>query len=138
LFSTLEYYNDDIRLPIYEKDRQKEYTVEELVKLLFDPVNEKVCTAQPTAVYHNYCFVVDLKCVCDAIDLRADDCGVWIHKGVRKTYVVVDDSKIVLYHKREHCPEDDVQPNHVYLLTRVYHDLQSSPDFKRTITTLTG
>jgi len=64
---------------------------------------------------------------------------VWIHKGVRKTYVVVDDSKAIFYQKREQCPEyDDVQPNYVYLLTRVYHDLQAYSDFKRTITTLTG
>jgi len=100
-----------LKLPIYEKGRQKEYTVEELVSLLFDPISEKVCTTQPTAVCHNCCFMVNLNCVCDAMDLRADDCGVRIHKGIRKTYVVVDDSKAVL---------EDVQLNYVYLLTRVY------------------
>jgi len=94
---------------------------------------------QPTAACHNCCFLVNINCVCDAMDLRADDYGVWIHKGVRKTYVVVDDSKAVLYCKREQCPEyDDVQPNYVYLLIRMYHDLQSSSDFKRTIATLTS
>ena len=128
-----------MRLPIYTKGQSKDYTVEELIELLFNPPNERVCTAQPTAVYHNYSFVVNLNCVRDVSDLRADDCGVWIHKGVRKTYVVVDDSKAVVFCKREHRPDDDdVQPNHPYLLTRVYHDLQASTDFKRMIATLKG
>lgn len=136
--STIVYYNDDVRLPIYEEG-QREYTVEELVALLFSPVSERVCTVQPTAVYHNYSFLVNLKCVNDVSDLRADDCGAWKHKGVRKTFVVVDDSKTVVFHKREQCPNpEDIHENYLYLLTRVYHDLQVSPDFKRMIVTLTG
>jgi len=43
--------------PYICEEPAKEYTVEELVELLFDPVEEKVYVAQPTAVYHNYCFV---------------------------------------------------------------------------------
>jgi len=83
--------------------------------------------------------MVNLNCVGCVSDLRADDCGVWIHKGVRKTYVVVDDSKTVVFWKHEQCPDDDfVQLNHLYLLTRIYHVLQASPDFKRMIATLTS
>ena len=138
-FSTIiMYHSGDVRLPIYEEG-QREYTVEELVALLFNPVCTKVCTVQPIAVYHNYSFLVNLKCVNDVSDLRADDCGVWKHKGVRKTYVVVNDSKTVIFHKREQCPNlDDLPQGYLYLLTRVYHDLQVSPDFKRMIATLTG
>ena len=139
IYSTLEYYNEDIRLPIYTKGEKKDYTVEELVELIFNPLGERVCTAQPTAVYHNYSFVVNLNCVGCVSDLRADDCGVWIHKGVHKTYIVVDDSKTIVFCKREQRPDDDdVQPNYLYLLTRVYHVLQASPDFKRMIATLKG
>jgi len=137
--STLEFYNEDTQLPIYTSGERKEYTVEELVELLLDPVNEKICTAQPTAIYHNYSFVISLNCVGGVSDLRADDCRVWIHKGVRKTYVVVDDTKGVVFSKREQPPDDDdIHPNHLYLLTRVYHVLQVSPDFRRMIATLTS
>ena len=138
-YSTSEYFNEDIRLPIYTKGENKDYTVEEPVELIFNPISEKICTAQPTAVYHNYSFVVNLNCVGCVSDLMADDCGVWIHKGVHKTYAVVDDSKAVAFCKREKRPDDDdVQPNHLYLLTTVYHALQASPDFKRMIATLAG
>ena len=52
-FSTIiMYHSGDVRLPIYEEG-QREYTVEELVALLFNPVCTKVCTVQPIAVYHN-------------------------------------------------------------------------------------
>jgi len=72
-------------------------------------------------------------------DFRADDCGVWKHKGARKTFVVIDESGGVVFQKREHPPDTvDVQPNYLYLLTRVYHDLQASPDFKWMIATLKG
>jgi len=98
-----------------------------------------VCTAQPTGVCRNYSFVVSLDSVSTVSDLRADNCGVWKHKGVRKVYVVIDDSTGVVFHKREHPPDMvDLQSNYLYLLTRVYHDLQASPDFKRMVATLTG
>jgi len=41
-----------------------------------------------------------------------DDCGVWKHKGARRTSVVIDDSAGAMFHKREHSPDTvDVQPN---------------------------
>ena len=47
--------------------------------------------------------------------------------------------KTIVFCKREQRPDDDdVQPNYLYLLTRVYHVLQASPDFKRMIATLKG
>ena len=134
-------HNGDIQLPFYERG-VKEYTVEELVSILFcDSDDPRVCTAQPTRVKQSCCFVVDVKCVSDINDLRADDCGVWTHKGVRKSYTVVNDtSKEVVFYTREKAPpSEDLLDNHsLYLLTRVYHDLQASPHFKRMIATLTS
>lgn len=69
-------HNDDTRLPVYEKGR-KEYSVEELVSLLFvKRTDHRVCLTQPTRVKQNYSFLVDLNCVSSVADLRADDCGV--------------------------------------------------------------
>ena len=48
------HHSGDVRLPIYEG--QREYTVDELVALRINPVSAKVCTVQPTAVYHNHSF----------------------------------------------------------------------------------
>ena len=118
----------------------KEYSLEKLVSILFcDSDDPRVCTAQPTRVKQSCCFVVDVK-VSDINDLRADDCGVWTYNGVRKSYTVVNDTfKEVVFHIREKAPpSEDLLDNYLYLLTRVYHDLQASPDFKRMITTLTS
>jgi len=135
IFRATLYYNDDTWLPVYDKG-QKKYSVEELVALLFIDHNDpKVCSAQPTRVKKNYSF---LNCVSDIADLRADDCGVWKHKGIRKAYCVVDEvSEAVLIHTQEKAPSSkDIQDNSLYLLTRVYHDLQATLDFKRMIATL--
>jgi len=84
-------HNDDARLPVYEKGK-KEYFVEELVAPLFIDHNDpKVCSAQPARVKKNYSFLADVNCVSDIANLRADDCGIWKHKGIRKAYCVVDE-----------------------------------------------
>lgn len=131
------YYNDNHHLPVFDEGKQ-EYTIEQLVSFLLEDVsNEKVCKAQPTSVEHSCSFLIDLNCVLDVADLRADGCGVWKHKGVRKSYVVIDKSKSILFTTREHPPPDkDIKNNYLCLLTRVYHDLQVVPDFKRMIATL--
>ena len=89
----------------------------------------------------NCCFLIDVTCVSDISDLRAGDCGIWKHKGVRKSYTFVDNSskEVVFYKREKSLPSEDIQDNNsLYLLTRVYHDLQASPDFKRMIATLTS
>ena len=73
--------------------------------------------------------------------MKADDCDVWKHKGVQKSYTVVDNSskEVVFYKREKSLQSEDIQDNNsLYLLTRVYHDLQASPDFKRMIATLTS
>ena len=79
-----------------------EYTVHELVSTLLGSFDEgKVCSAQPVSVEHNCSFLVDLKCVADPNDLRADDCGVWKHQGVRKNWVVVDSKGSILFQNQK-------------------------------------
>ena len=46
------------------------------------------------SVQHSCTFVVNLKCIVDSNDLRADDCGVQKHKGLRKTWVIVKDFEL--------------------------------------------
>lgn len=102
-----------------------------------DATSEKVCKSQPQAVKHSCSFLINLNCVIELADLQADGCGVWIHKGVRKSYVVIDESKAVVFATREHPPPSkEVKSNYLCLLTRVYHELQVAPDFKHMIVTL--
>jgi len=85
-----DYYNCNENLPVLKRGRM-EYTVHKLVSTLLGSFDEgKVCSAQPVSVEHNCSFLVDLKCVADPNDLRADDCGMWKHQGVQKNWMVVD------------------------------------------------
>jgi len=109
--------------------------VEELVSLLF--VENRVCSIQPTRVKHNYSFLVDLNCVTSTG--RLVESGN-INEFVKVYCIVENPSKTMVCHTSEKPPPmDDVTDNNsLYLLTRVYHDLQASPDFKRMIATLTS
>ena len=135
-----DYYNCNENLPVFKRGHM-EYTVHELVSTLLGSFDEgKVCSAQPVSVEHNCSFLVDLKCVADPNDLRADDCGVWKHQGVRKNWVVVDSKGSILFQNRKCAPRQQAIPRKccLYVLTRVYHVLQASDDFKRMIVTLQG
>ena len=104
-----------------------EFSLPELTAILlggFSP--EKTCTTKAVTIQHSCTFVAALSCVENPIDFRADD------SGVRITWVVTSKAKTIISQSREHPPSHvDVPPNgHLYILSRVYHVLQSSPDFK--------
>ena len=131
-------YSDD--LPVFKRGKV-EYTVPQLVLILSGTHDDDdVCKTQPTGIEHNCSFIVDLTCIKDPNDLRADDSGVWKHKGVRKTWVVTNEEGVVIMQSREHAPKQaNTQADcQTYIVTRVYHTLQASSDFKRMIVTLTG
>ena len=68
------FHHGDTRLPVY-KEGKNEYSVEELVSLLFVECSDhRLCSIQPTRVKQNYRFLVDLNCVSSTADLRADNC----------------------------------------------------------------
>ena len=48
-----------------------------------------ICSKQPVHVCHNVSFVVDLHKLDDAVDVRADENGVWVRKGSSVAYVSV-------------------------------------------------
>lgn len=73
-------------------DKTYRFTVERLCNILLDPdVDSKlICKTQPLQVAHNVTFVVDCSALHDKKDLLADDLGVWISKGSRKTSFVAN------------------------------------------------
>ena len=54
------------------------------------PTPKVICQSIPVRVQENLSFVVSMDNVKDPLDLRADDNGVWIHKGVRSIWSSVD------------------------------------------------
>ena len=109
----------------------------EIVKVLLNPP-DNVCTTQPVSIQHNCTFIVSLENLRGVHNLRADDCGVWKHRGLRKTWVAVDNGDNVISQHREHPPKVSTTHGHLYVVIGAYHSLQSSPDFRCSIVTLRG
>lgn len=84
-----KYYEDDKRIPYYEKGRGSAYSSEEAVDILMR-VKEPVCTEVPLQVMENASFLVDLDSLVHPDDCKADDLGKWTHTGSPKSYISVD------------------------------------------------
>jgi len=137
-----EYYNGNKMLPVFSKSTTREhYSIETLTKLLLDTDSSvakgkrEVCSTQPVQVCHNASFLVDLHSLADAMDIRADENGVWDRKGSPVTYVSVHkNGSTTTVYKRSKLGSHA----HHYKVTRVYYRHSSSPDFTRIITTVNG
>ena len=91
-------------LPIFSKSTTREhYSIETLAKLLLDTDssvaegNREVCTIQPVQVCHNASFLVDLDSLDDAMDIRADENGVWDRKGSPVTSAFIRKDQLSLF-----------------------------------------
>ena len=82
----VEYYNNNIHLPIFSRDRQvlKPLEVMELLVRNKDFFPSKVCTSQRLQVEHHYTFVVGMNSLASAKDIKRDDMGVWVNSGCQK------------------------------------------------------
>ena len=97
-------------MPVYKRTVSNEhFSIETLARLLLDTDSAvasgklKACTTQPVQVCHNVTFLVDLHALDDPMDVRADENGVWDHKGSPVTYVSIhtNNSTTAVY-KRSH------------------------------------
>ena len=78
----------------------------------------EVCSIQPVHVCHNASFLVDLHSLADAMDIRADENGVWDCKGSPVTCVSIHkNGSTTTVHKRSKLGSHA----HHYKVTRVYH-----------------
>ena len=80
----MEYYHGNTRLPVYGHPRRG-YSCEELVHILLDPIfkDQLLSTTHPVSVEHNVSFVIDISCLSNPNDVRADDLGSWKCTGSR-------------------------------------------------------
>ena len=137
-----EYYKGNKMLPVFSKSATREhYSIETLTKLILDIDSSvakgkcQVCSTQPVQVCHNASFLVDLHSLADAMDIRADENGVWDRKGSPVTYVSIHrNGSTTTVYKRSKLGSH----SHHYKVTRVYYQDSSSPDFTRIITTVNG
>ena len=87
----VEYYNNNIHLPIFSRDRRvlKPLEVMELLVRNKDFFPSQVCTSQPLQVEHHCTFVVDLNSLASSKDIKCDDMGVWVNSGCHKFPFIV-------------------------------------------------
>lgn len=107
----------------------------EALDLLLNAQSEgsNVCSSKPIAVKRAATFIVAKKSLGSTDDIKADDLGVWNHKGkpVRKYKV----SRLVtgeVYGADLTSSDDDLAEN-VFQLTRIYYHHKYTPTFRRTI-----
>lgn len=126
-------------MPIYSSSTHYSYT--EAVKIILHSPLDKVCSKHPVRVECNATFLVDLSKLDHADDIKADDCGHWIHNGRKTTKVVVWKSnevvtRVVSTAKDRKSPPDE--NSEIYSLIRVYYNHDPHSDFKRTYYYLYG
>ena len=108
----IEYYNGNVNLPVYTKDRRV-LKPQEVMNLLIkekDFFNSKVCTTQPLQVQHHCTFIVDMRSLSNVKDIKCDDMGVWLNNSCHKLYYTVtnDESNIAIYPTKNKNGEDVV------------------------------
>ena len=127
----MRYLHGEKDVPVYSTTTH--YSYSEAVNILLAAKHDKICTRHPTLVEDNLCFVVDLSKLAHVDDIKADDCGHWIHNGKKTTKVAVWKhgnviSKVVST-KASSPPDENSQ---LYTLVRVYYVNDPHGDFKRT------
>lgn len=131
----LKFEDDDLDQPIYEQPPHK-YTAEQIIKILIDPDEHKICRVKPSSVTKSATYVVDVRNLQNAEDIKKDEFGIWKYSGSHlqmfKVYNEEDGSKSV-----EKCCEGASGSNVVYL-RRLHCTHPSNSDFKRLICFLSG
>ena len=132
----IEYYNGNVNLPVYTKDRQvlKPYEVMNLLVRDKDFVHSKLCTTQPLHVEHHRTFIVDMNSLLNVKDIKCDDMGVWINNSCHKFYfnVMKDETDMTISSTKLKTGDD------VVTLKREYFSLKhdSYGDVRKRIDTI--
>ena len=98
---------------VYERPPDK-YTAEQIIKILVDPDESKICCVKPTSVTESATYVVDIRNLQNTEDIKKDEFGIWKYSGsypqMFKVYTEEDGSKSV-----EKCCKGASGSNVVYL-----------------------
>ena len=135
----LRYLHDDKSVPVFSSTTHFSYS--EAVEIILSRNKERVCCRHPVLVEENVSFLVDINQLSHVDDIKADDCGHWIHNGRKTTKVAVWTSKgaitkVVSINKNFKNPPDE--NSKLFMLVRVYYVHDPHSDFKRTYYYLYG
>ena len=73
-----DHWENDQRIPFFEKGRQERYTVQDAVNIISNESKvSRKCSRQPLRVRENASFIIDLRCFKDWEDIKADLNGVY-------------------------------------------------------------
>lgn len=95
------------------------------------PEDSSVCLSKPIGVRRSATFVVARKCLGNIDDIKADDLGVWVHKGKPMRNYRVSRLPSGEVYGVELTSQSDAAD--VFQLTRTYYHHKYCPTFRRTI-----
>lgn len=125
----------DCDQPIYEHPPMK-YSAEQIIRILLDPQEGKVCNVKPTSVSCSATYVVDTRNLQNIEDIKKDQFGIWRYSGSHpKMFKVFTEENGHI--SIEKCCEGASGSNVVYL-RRLHCTHPSNSDFKRLICFLSG
>lgn len=128
-------FEEDSKQPVYETPPSR-YSAERILQILLHPDESKICKVKPTSVTHSATYVVDVRQLQNADDVKKDEFGIWNYSGSHpQSFKVFDeeDGNITV----EKCAEGATGSN-VVLLRRLHCTHPSNVEFKRLICFLTG
>lgn len=134
-----KFLHEDREVPIFSSATH--YSYKEAVNIMLNPSMNKICSKHPLRVECNATFLVDLSKLDHADDMKADDCGHWIHNGRKTTKLVVwkngsSITRVSSTTKSRKSPPDE--NSEIYSLIRIYYNHDPYSDFKRTFYYLYG
>lgn len=103
--------------------------------LNLEPSSPNLCSSKPVGVTKPATFVVVNKGVGKIDDIRADDLGVWEHKGKPIRQFKVSRLPSGEVYGAEQCKESG---DNVYQLVHMYYHHKQTPSFRHTLFYLTG
>lgn len=130
--SELEYYDNDVELPIFNK-MSCGYPVNLLIKTLLSKEldTQRVCKVQPLGVCKNTLFIIDIDEVAFS-DIKADDLGSWKSTGTKRTYFRFDKENTLVY------AMPGANYREYFLLNRRYYVHKTYKCFHRVISDIQG
>ena len=122
-------------LPVYETPPPK-YSAERIVKILLQPDKSRICYMKPTNITRSATYVVDVRSLQNADNIKKDEFGIWRFSGSHPQYFKIHEEEDGNM-KVERCCDNATGVN-VVLLRRLHCTHPSNSDFRRLICFLSG
>ena len=114
----------------------KLHQTERIIRILLKPIEARICDTKPVAINKSATYVVDVRALKNAEDLKKDEFGIWKFSGSHPEgfKVYTDDGG---YKINEKCSVNSRAKDAIFL-RRLHCTHPSNSDFKRLICFLSG